>query len=165
MGPAGSGKSTVGTALAASLGWRFLDADTLHSPENVARIRRGDALSDGERAPWLRAVAEEIAQASDRREPLVVACSALRKPYRERLRPHRKSSDAVRFVYLEVSPAELARRLETRTNHFAPPQLLPTQLAALEEPAPEEADVMTVNGEQPPRQIVEVIRRRCGFES
>ena len=159
MGPAGSGKSTVGTALAASLGWRFLDADTLHSAENVARIRRGDALSDKERAPWLRAVADEIAHASAGRTPLVVACSALRKRYRQTLRPRGESSKTVRFVYLEVSAAELARRLETRTSHFATAGILPTQLSVWEEPDSDEPDSVRVDGEQPPAEVIGAIRR------
>jgi carbohydrate kinase (thermoresistant glucokinase family) len=159
MGPAGSGKSTVGAALAASLEWRFLDADTLHSAENIARIRRGDALGDRERAPWLRAVAFEIAQASGRREPLVVACSALRKRYRQTLRLHGKASDAVRFVYLDVSAAELARRLQRRTNHFATAAILPTQLSAWENPDADEHDIVRVDGEQPPAEVIAAIRR------
>jgi carbohydrate kinase (thermoresistant glucokinase family) len=158
MGPAGSGKSTVGAALAASLGWRFLDADTLHSAENIARIRRGDALSDRERAPWLRAVAFEIAQASGR-EPLVVACSALRKRYRQTLRPHGKASDAVRFVYLDVSAAELARRLQMRATHFATAAILPTQLRTWEKPDADEHDAVRVDGEQPPAEVIAAIRR------
>ena len=159
MGPAGSGKSTVGAALAALLGCRFLDADTLHSAENIARIRRGNALSDGERAPWLRAVALEVGQASERRERLVIACSALRKRYRQTLRPHGKVSNAVRFVYLDVSAAELATRLQMRRNHFATAAILPTQLSAWEKPDADEHDIVRVDGEQPPAEVIAAIRR------
>jgi gluconokinase len=158
MGPAGSGKSTVGRALATILGWRFVDADTLHSPGNLARIGRGDALTDVDRGPWLDAVAHEIDTAVRSRTPLVVACSALRQSHRTTLRRSRLPDDSVRFIYLKVSAAGLARRLRTRV-HFASPTLLASQLTTLEEPTADEADAFTVNGEQPVEHVIGSIRQ------
>jgi carbohydrate kinase (thermoresistant glucokinase family) len=158
IGPAGSGKSTVGRALARVLGWRFIDADSRHSPDNVARIGRGEALTDEQRQPWLDAIADEIAAAVRARRPLVVACSALRRSYRAALVRCNPSHDAVRFVYLRVSRSELAERLASRVGHFAPPVLLTSQLATLEEPSVSERGVHTVDGEQPVDDVVAAIR-------
>jgi gluconokinase len=157
IGPAGSGKSTVGSALARTLGWRFVDADTLHSNANVARLRRGESLTDAQRSPWLEAVAGEITSAIRQHRSLVVACSALRRAYRETLRPANAPAHAVRFVYLKVSASELARRLATRADHFAPPALLASQLATLEEPAEHEVDAATVDAEQSVDTVVDAI--------
>jgi gluconokinase len=157
IGPAGSGKSTVGSALARTLGWRFVDADALHAPENVARLRRGESLTDEQRAPWLAAVAREIVKAVRHDSSLVVACSALRRAYRDTLRPAHAPPQAVRFVYLKVSASELARRLRTRADHFAPPALLASQLATLEEPAPQEEDTLTVDAEHTVDTVVTAI--------
>ena len=158
MGPAGAGKTTVGVALAAALGWRFADADDFHSPENVARLARGDALTDEQRAPWLAALAADIARTIAARSPMVLACSALKRRYRDRLVPVGDAAEAVRFVYLKVSTAELEDRLEHRTGHFATEALLPSQLATLEEPALDEPGTLWVDGEQPPTTIVSTIR-------
>jgi len=158
MGPAGSGKSTVGRALARAIGWRFLDADDIHSAENIARIRRGHPLTDAERAPWLHAVGREIATAVQHRTSLVVACSALRTMYRDALRPANAPEHAVRFVYLKVSASELARRLSARIDHFAPPNVLGSQLSTLEEPAAHETDTVTIDGERRVEEVVTAIR-------
>ena len=159
MGPAGSGKSTVGSALARDLGWPFLDGDSLHSPASVGRIKSGHSLSEEERAPWLAAIARTIADALDRQQPLVVACSALRRAHRAALRPPDAAQDAVRFVYLKVSRTELARRLRARTDHFAPPTLLRSQLATLEEPDTTESGTVTIDAERDVQQVLEAIRR------
>jgi gluconokinase len=158
IGPAGAGKSTIGAALADSLGWRFVDADDLHSAEDVNRMRRGEALTDNERAPWLEAVAKEIASAVRQGVHLVVACSALKQSYRDVLRPAGERDGAVRFVYLEVSRTTLERRLASRVDHFASASLIPSQLATLEAPGPGEADVLNVDGERNVAAIVEEIR-------
>lgn len=158
MGPAGAGKSTVGAALARTLRWRFVEADDFHSEQNRQRLSRGESLSDADRAPWLRALAAEIARALHGRESLVVACSALKQNYRAALLPAGADEDAVQFVFLKVSRGELARRLQTRAGHFAPPSLLDGQLATLEEPTPEEHGAVTVDGEQPPERVVDSIR-------
>ena len=132
MGVAGSGKSTVGKALAAALGWRFVDADDHHSPANVAKMARGEPLDDADRLPWLDELHGIIADALGRRAGLVLACSALKARYRERL----TGGDArVRFAYLAGTPELLRSRLAQRAGHFMKPGMLDSQLAALEPPA------------------------------
>ena len=159
IGPAGAGKTTVGIALAHALGWRFVDADDFHSPENRARLARGDALSDADRAPWLASLREEIERAVEKGESLVLACSALKRSYREALRPRSaRAAEQVRFVYLKATPERLDTRLRSRVGHFAPPELLASQLATLEEPAPAEG-VLTVDAERPVADLVAGIRR------
>jgi gluconokinase len=139
MGVAGAGKSTVGRALAERLGWRYLEADDLHSPANVEKMRSGTPLTDADRAPWLAAVAEVIGGWLAQGASGVAACSALKRAYRERLAGGR---DEVRFVYLEGSEATLRARLEARRGHYFPPALLASQLADLEPPAAEEGAIV-----------------------
>jgi gluconokinase len=160
-GPAGAGKTTVGSSLAMALGWRFVDADAFHSATNRERLARGDALSDADRAPWLGALREEIADALARDRPMVLACSALRRSYREALLPEGGERRRVCVVYFRVGIAALEQRLRTRVGHFAPVELLPSQLNTLEEPAADEG-VVTLNGEEPPGVLVRQIRRACG---
>ncbi len=160
IGPAGVGKSTVGRSLGKALGWRFVDADAFHSPENRERLARGEALSDADRAPWIAALGREIEVAVARAEPMVLACSALRRAYRQALLPEGVRQRAC-TVYLRVSAAELARRLRARVGHFAPVELLESQLETLEEPEPDEG-VVTLDGERPVRELVRQIRRSCG---
>ncbi|WP_158862104.1 gluconokinase [Leifsonia sp. AG29] len=125
MGVSGAGKSTFGAALAASLGRAFLDADDLHPAENKAKMAAGIPLDDADRAPWLAAVSAAAREAA----PVVVACSALKRAYREAI-----LSDApgACFVELVVPRAELKRRLAQRTHEFMSPALLDSQLATLE---------------------------------
>src|SRR5688572_6177196 len=129
MGPAGAGKSTVGARLANSLSWSFADADAFHSATNLARFARGEGLTDEDRAPWLARLAAEIETALSRGTPMVLACSALRRAYRQALLPTTAAEGAVQFVYLRVQPAMLAERLSARKGHVAGPALLPSQLA------------------------------------
>jgi carbohydrate kinase (thermoresistant glucokinase family) len=143
MGVAGAGKTTVGERLAESLGWRFVDADAFHPPENVARMRRGEGLTDAHRWPWLAALRAHLRESLARGDHVVLACSALRRAYREALVPPELAAD-VRLVYLRVPRDELSRRLLARTDHFAPPELLDSQLATLEPPGDDE-DVTTVD--------------------
>jgi gluconokinase len=130
-GVAGSGKSTVGRALAARLGWRFHDADDLHSPESVDRMRRNLPLDDTLRQPWLERVRGVIEQAIADRVNAVIACSALKAQYRETLA---RGLSGIRFVHLTGAPALLRERLALRSGHFAGTDLLDSQLAALEPP-------------------------------
>src|SRR5947208_10062384 len=109
MGVAGAGKTTIGRALADELGWRFIDGDDWHTPPAIAKMRRGIALTDADRAPWLEALHGFIAAALDRRAHLVLACSALHERYRVALRG---ALEPVRFVYLKADEATLRRRLE-----------------------------------------------------
>jgi gluconokinase len=151
-GVTGSGKSTVGRALAARLGWRFHDADDLHSPENAERMRRNQPLTDAHRLPWLlrvRAVVEEAARA---RQGEVVACSALKQRYRETIAGDVRG---VRFVHLTGDPELLRERLEHRPRHFAGPGLLDSQLEALEPPA----DALTLDVSLPVDALVDAIAR------
>jgi gluconokinase len=131
MGAAGAGKSTVGRALAQELQWRFIDADDLHTPENIAKMRRGLALTHQDRMPWLSAVREQMEQSQRRGESAVVACSALTNEYRALLRA---DIDTVHIVFLKADPALLVERLQHRRGHFVGAALLPSQLATLEDP-------------------------------
>ena len=126
MGPAGSGKSTLGMALATELDLPFLEGDTLHSPESIARMTAGQPLTDADPLPWLARIRSWIDARLAAGEGGVVACSALKRAYREVLVRGRK--DTVRLVDLEASRALLASRLASRTGHFLPPSLLDSQL-------------------------------------
>ena len=130
MGVSGSGKTTVGERLAAALGLRFADADDLHPQANVDKMARGIPLTDADREPWLDAVAAELAAG-----PVVMACSALRRPYRDRLRA---GDPDLRLVSLHGARDLLAERMGHR-EHFMPVALLDSQLATLEEPGPDES--------------------------
>jgi len=134
MGVSGSGKSTIAQGLAEALGWDFIDGDDLHPPANIAKMSAGIPLEDADRWPWLEAIAVWLRRELDAGRSGVVACSALRRVYRERLRA---AGPGVRFVYLDVAHEELARRMRGR-RHFMPPALLGSQLATLEEPASDE---------------------------
>ncbi|WP_428262436.1 gluconokinase [Haliangium sp.] len=131
MGVAGSGKSTVGRALAEALGWGFCDGDDLHSAESKAKMARGEALDDGDRGPWLARVRDRIEAALAEGRSLVIACSALRHEYRDRLGV---GAGAIELVYLRADEALLRARLTARRGHFFPPALLASQLATLEAP-------------------------------
>jgi gluconokinase len=135
MGVSGCGKSTVGTRLAQQIGATFLDADDFHPPANVRRMRAGMALTDVERAPWLDALAARLAAAGAADEAVVLACSALKRSYRDALR---RGAPALTLVHLTGSPALLAERITARPGHYMPPTLLPSQLATLEPPGADE---------------------------
>lgn len=141
MGVSGAGKSTVGQALARRLGAPFVDADDLHPPANITKMRAGTPLVDADRMPWLDLVGAALAEAPA--PGVVVACSALRRAYRDRLR--RAAPDVV-FVALEGDPELLAERMGARAGHFMPATLLASQLASYEAPgADERAVVCTVD--------------------
>lgn len=152
MGVAGSGKTTVGRTLAASLGWRFTDADDFHSPANVAKMSAGTALTDDDRAPWLAAVRAHIDARLSARENTVLACSALKEAYRDALIA---DPGCVKLIHLKGAPELLASRLSARADHFAPPALLAGQLAALEEPR----HAFTVDVASAPDALAAEIRR------
>jgi gluconokinase len=156
MGVAGSGKTLVGRALAAELGWRFVEGDDYHPDANVSKMREGNALDDADRAPWLAALHSVIARAIDRREHLVVACSALKKRYRETLRGE---LHPVRFVHLAADAATVRKRLASRHDHFGGTALLESQLDALEAPT----DAFAVEATNPPERILAAIRQEFGI--
>ncbi len=126
MGVSGSGKSTVGSALAQRLRVPFLDADTLHPPVNIAKMTAGEPLNDDDRYPWLEKVGEWLA---GHRDGGVVACSALKRKYRDQLRGH---CPQVEFLHLSGSPELIGRRLDARSGHFMPAALLRSQFDTLE---------------------------------
>ena len=131
MGVSGSGKTKIGCTLAASLGWPFYDADDLHPPANVAKMSAGIPLTDDDRWPWLDRIVDELARAGANGGNAVLACSALRQVYRDRLA---RAGD-VRFVYLKGDLETIAARLAVRSHKYMPASLLPSQFATLEAPA------------------------------
>ncbi|AWB89802.1 gluconokinase [Salinibacterium hongtaonis] len=128
MGVSGSGKSTIGRLVAAELGCGFIEGDGLHPPANIAKMSAGVPLDDADRRPWLELVRERLAEVGREEGDSVVACSALRKMYRDTLRA---AGDVV-FVHLEAAPERIQHRLEQRSDHFMPAALLGSQLAAME---------------------------------
>ncbi|MDT0142125.1 gluconokinase [Microbacterium sp. PRC9] len=133
MGPSGTGKSTVGAMLSGRLGWPFQEGDDLHPAANVEKMRRGHALTDADRIPWLELVAAWIDERRAAGEPGIVTCSALKRSYRDILR-----RDNVTFVNFTGDAAVVRDRMMRRQGHFMPPALLDSQFATLEAPGPDE---------------------------
>ena len=148
MGVAGSGKSTVGKRLAEKLGARFLEADDLHSAGNIDKMSRGVPLDDTDRWPWLEAVAQQLVQARD--QSLVVACSALKRAYRDLLR---RADPAVVFIMLHGSRELLSDRIAQRAGHFMPPSMLDSQLDSLEPLRTDERGII-LNIAEPPQELI-----------
>lgn len=155
MGVSGAGKTTVGQLLASELGWDFVDADDYHPPENVEKMRNGIPLTDADRAPWLETLRTLIAGWIAARKNTVLACSALKQSYRDRL----QVSPEVQVVYLKGTPQVLQQRLHARRGHFMTERMLDSQLAALE--APE--DAIAVDADRSPAEIVTEIRSRLAL--
>ncbi|WP_429024049.1 gluconokinase [Bradyrhizobium sp. I1.14.4] len=153
MGVSGSGKSTVADRLAIRIGWRFEDGDSFHPPGNVAKMHSGQPLTDEDRRPWLRAIAAEIDRTCGIRERAVIACSALKRAYRDILVHGR---DDVRIVFLDGTQELVATRLGARKGHFMPPELLASQFRTLEPPTPDERPI-TVAIDRSVKTIVEDI--------
>ncbi len=145
MGVSGSGKSSVGQALAARLDCPFYDGDDFHPLENVAKMASGISLEDADRAPWLARLADLIGEQEKRGETAVLACSALKKRYRDQLRAGHK---AVVFVYLRGDYALIWQRMQQRAAHYMKAEMLNSQFATLEEPDTTEVDVLTVSASQ-----------------
>ena len=156
MGVSGAGKTTVGTSLVSALGWRFVEADELHSAANKEKMRAGVPLTENDRAPWLATLHAVVERAVERREHLVIACSALKERYRAALGGDCRG---VRFVYLKVPEAVAVARSAARVGHFAGPALVPSQFATLEEPD----DALTIDATLAPEQVVSVIRDEFGI--
>lgn len=153
FGVTGSGKSRIGAALAKSLRWTFYDADDFHGEKNRAKLQRGVSLTDRDRSPWLNRLRRIIKRCLAERHSMILACSALKRAYRQHLR----IADSVVFVYLKVEPALVERRLQQRQGHFMNPDLLQSQFAILEEPT---NDAIVADAAQKPRTIVNALRRR-----
>lgn len=150
LGVAGSGKTTVGQSLAERLGVAFEDGDSLHPPENLEKMVRGEPLTDADRKPWLRRIEGWMDGLLADGASGVLACSGLRRAYRDELRKGRP----VRQAFLRVSREVAAARLRSRTGHFFREDLLASQFAALEEPQPDE-DVRVVDATLPVDAVVD----------
>ena len=155
MGVSGSGKSTVGSQLALQLGWQFADADDYHSSTSVEKMRNGIPLTDADREPWLNQLRSLIAQWIKQGNNAVLACSALKQAYRDRLR----GADDVRFVHLKAGRDVLSQRLLQRRDHYMKESMLDSQLMALEEPA----DAIAVDADNTPENIVHTIRKNLAL--
>jgi gluconokinase len=158
MGPAGSGKTTVGKLLAQQLCWEFADGDDFHPPANIEKMSRGIPLTDENRLPWLAAIREAIEQWLAQGGNVVVACSALKRSYRELLGVASNAKD-MKLVYLKGSYDLLLERLHSRKGHYMKEQMLASQLTDLEEPA----EAITVDVRKSPQEIVSEIRKQLRF--
>ena len=158
MGVSGAGKSVVGSALAERLGWRFLDADDFHPPENIERMRAGIALTDDDRSRWLAHLRDLLERADAANESVVLACSALRRRFREELRAAARD---VRIVYLRGTFELIEGRLRSRQGHFMPAELLRSQYEALEEPD----DALVIDVLEEPAVLVERIVSELSLRS
>jgi gluconokinase len=154
MGVSGCGKSDIGRRLASALGARFIEGDRFHPPENVAKMSAGVPLGDADRQGWLAALRAEIVRAGEAGEEVVLACSALKRAYRDLLRGGTQGQ--VRFVHLHGERALIAQRMAARSGHFMPPALLDSQLSALEPLQPDEAGI-TLDLREPPERLVEQV--------
>ena len=146
MGVSGAGKTTVGRLIAKALGAPFLEGDAFHPAANVETMRRGLPLGDADRAPWLASIAEALGGYVARGESAVLACSALKRGYRDVLRA---GAPDARFVYLKGAQAQIAARLAERKGHYMPSTLLDSQFAALEEPVLDEGAIVADIADSP----------------
>ncbi len=155
MGVAGAGKTTIGHKLSAELGWKFYDADDYHTRANIEKMKRGLPLNDADRAPWLESLRTIIRSCLEHEENAVLACSALKKSYRNFL----LIDERVKLIYLKGSYDLIQERLLNREEHFMKPSMLDSQFAALEEPEPS----MHLDASQSPEEIIKEIRSRLAI--
>ena len=156
MGVSGSGKTTIAAGVAREKGWLLLEGDTFHPPANIAKMQAGTPLTDADRWPWLHAIAAREDELRAAGQSAVVACSALKRVYRDILIGQRP--DAV-LVYLRGSKALITERLKARKGHFMPPGLLDSQFDTLEEPSPDEHPIIADIGDEPETTIAVVVRQ------
>jgi gluconokinase len=152
MGVAGSGKTAVGMEVARKLDWIFLDADDFHPPANIEKMKHGIPLNDQDRAPWLQKLHDELQDQMAKKHSVILACSALKESYRHVL------GDEVmppKFVYLDVDPETISARLQHRSAHFFPKELMESQFAALEKPN----DAVIVDARKPFAEVVDQVIR------
>jgi gluconokinase len=152
MGVSGCGKSTIGLMLAAQLGWRFADGDDFHPAANVAKMKSGTPLNDDDRWPWLDTLNDLLRDSNSSGKPLVLACSALKQRYRDRLA---RDVIDVRLVHLYGSFELISARVAARQHKYMPVSLLRSQFDSLEAPL----DALTINIDQPPEQLVNALVR------
>ena len=160
FGVSGVGKTTIGKLLAQEVGWHFYEADDFHSRPNIDKMRRGIPLTDADRWPWLESLLQLIERSLEAGENAVLACSALKRAYRQRLRV----SDEVKFVFLRGDYALIEKQLRRRHGHFMNPELLRSQFADLEEPKPDE-NVLTIELGRTPQEIFEEIKTKLHLAS
>ncbi|HEX4409919.1 MAG TPA: gluconokinase [Xanthobacteraceae bacterium] len=160
MGVSGSGKSTIAAMLAHQLQWVYEDADWLHPKSNIEKMHHGEPLNDADRWPWLYAIADWIDATRKAGKHGVIACSALKRAYREILIGDRPD---VRLVFLKGGRDLIARRVAARSDHFMPPELLDSQFEALEEPKKDEHPI-TVSVAPHPREIVKNIIKKLNID-
>lgn len=159
FGVAGVGKTTVGKLLAERLGWKFYDADDFHPRANIQKMENGLPLTDQDRQPWLDSLRARIKESLAANEDAVLACSALKKKYRDQLRINRD----VKFVFLQGERDRIAKQLKERRGHFFDSKLLDTQFADLEEPDSSEG-VLKMQLRDEPRELVRKIREEMGLQ-
>jgi gluconokinase len=152
MGVAGAGKTTIGQKLSAELGWKFYDADDYHTRVSIEKMKQGLPLNDADREPWLETLRAIIRGCLEHEEDAVLACSALKKSYRDFL----LIDERVRLIYLKGSYELIQERLLNREEHFMKPSMLDSQFDALEEPEPS----AHIDASQPPEEIIKEIRSR-----
>lgn len=160
MGPAGSGKTTVGELLATQLSWEFADGDAFHPPANIEKMSRGIPLTDEDRLPWLQSIRDAMRQWQAQGKSVVVACSALKRSYRDLLGVD-SNPQGIKLVYLKGSYDLLLERLHSRKGHYMKEQMLASQLADLEEPE----DALTIDVSKSSEEIVSEIRRHLRLSS
>jgi gluconokinase len=161
MGVSGSGKSTIASMLAQRLHWVYEDADWFHPKSNIEKMHHGEPLNDQDRWPWLHAIADWIDATRRGGGHGIVACSALKRAYRDILIGDRRD---VRLVFLKGDFDLISRRIAARADHFMPSTLLESQFAALQEPQADERPIV-VSIAPHPREIVETIVRQLGIQS
>ncbi len=154
MGVSGSGKTTVAERIADALGWMFQEGDKLHPAANVAKMASGHPLDDADRAPWLAIIAEWIDARLHTGHDAIITCSALKRSYREQIR---NGKPGVQIVYLHGNHATLEAHINNRHHEFMPPMLLDSQLATLEEPAPDEHVITVDVGNSVERTVADVM--------
>ncbi|ATM76416.1 TPA: gluconokinase [Serratia fonticola] len=142
MGVSGSGKSTIGAAVAREIKAKFIDGDDLHPRANIQKMASGQPLNDEDRAPWLQRLNDAAYSLNHKNESGIIVCSALKRRYRDLLR---KDNDNMVFIYLKGSFEVILGRLQARSGHFMPTELLKSQFEALEEPGADEKDVICVD--------------------
>jgi gluconokinase len=158
FGVSGAGKTTIGKLLARELSWHFLEADDFHPAANIKKMRSGHSLTDEDRRPWLERLRQQIERSLAAGENAVLACSALKRAYRDRLR----ASDEMKFVFLRGDYALVEKQLRSRHGHFMNAALLQSQFDDLEEPQPDE-NVLTIELGRTPEEIVERIKTKLNL--